>query len=61
MSDTETAAEQRTTRSNFASRMLTKELNVRMKTTQENKIKPSDAAQFATNQEAETKESVKVS
>lgn len=38
MSDTETAADQRVTRSNFANRMLTKELNVRMKTTQENKI-----------------------
>lgn len=38
MSDTETAAQLRVTRSNFASRMLTKELDTRMKTTQQNKI-----------------------
>ena len=40
MSDTETAAQQRVTRG-FASRLLTKELETRMKTTQQNKIDTS--------------------
>ncbi len=38
MSQTETTAQQSITRSNFASRMLTKELNVRKKATEESKM-----------------------
>ncbi|MBX9689304.1 MAG: hypothetical protein K2X27_21520 [Candidatus Obscuribacterales bacterium] len=52
MSDTETAQQQRVTRSNFATRMLTKELNTRKKTSQEGKISPADAAKFAVVSEA---------
>lgn len=46
MSDT--ASEQRITRNSFASRLLTKELNVRMKTTQENKINQAETTKFPT-------------
>lgn len=42
----ETASEQRVTRVNFANRMLTKELNIRMKTTQENKVQPKEEQKF---------------
>jgi hypothetical protein len=50
-------------RNSFAARMLTKELNVRMKTTtQETKISPADAAKYAnTEAVAEKKESATVS
>lgn len=64
MSDTQSASEQRITRSNFASRMLSKELDNRNKTTQSMKIiSPADAAKYANQEtEAETsKESVTVS
>lgn len=61
MSQTETASELRVTRSNFASRMLSKELDVRKKTTKEMQIKPADAAKFAvTEEKQESKESVVV-
>ena len=51
-------------RNSFAARMLTKELNVRMKTTtQETKISPADAAKYSNTEVAaeEKKESVTVS
>jgi hypothetical protein len=60
LSETEAAVVQQRTRSNFANRLLTKELNVRKKTTQEIKISPADAAKFAAPPEAEKKESATV-
>jgi hypothetical protein len=50
MSDTDTIQQPRT-RSSFASRLLTKELNLRKKTTQEMKINPADAAKYANTEE----------
>jgi hypothetical protein len=46
MSDTQTIQEPKT-RSTFASRLLTKELNLRKKTGSEMKISPADAAKYA--------------
>ncbi len=50
MSKTETTAQQSTTRTNFASRMLTKELNVRKKSTEESKLSqpPAEAGKKET-------------
>lgn len=58
MSETDTT--QQRPRSNFASRMLTKELNVRNKTSQQMKISPADAAKFANPEEAKKEESVTI-
>lgn len=55
MSETESKTTQ-VRRSNFASRMLSKELNTRKKTTQEMKISPADAAQFANTEESKKQE-----
>lgn len=60
MSEVETASDQRITRSNFANRMLTKELNALKKTTKEMQISPADAAKFASPEKKESKESVSV-
>ncbi len=60
MSESETVQQPRL-RSSFASRLLTKELNTRMKTSQESKISPADAAKFATAETAEKKETAGVS
>jgi len=60
MSDNETASELKVTRSNFASRMLSKELNTRKKSTQEMKISPADAAKYANAEQQEVKESAAV-
>jgi len=60
MSESETVQEPRL-RSSFASRLLTKELNTRMKTSQETKVSPADAAKYANAQAAEKKETAGVS
>lgn len=59
----ETQTQQPKTRSNFASRMLSKELNTRNKTSgQQLKISPADAAQYANaGAEEAQKESATVS
>lgn len=62
MSDSETVQQSVPRRSSFASRLLTKELDIRKKTTQEIKISPADAAKYAAPQQtsAETKEAAPV-
>lgn len=57
MSETENL---KTSRTNFASRLLNKELTDRTKKTtlQFSKMTPADAAKFATEEKVETKETV---
>ena len=61
MSETETT-QQPKPRSSFASRLLTKELDLRKKTSQEMKaISPAEAAKYANAETAEQKETANVS
>lgn len=55
MSDTQTI-EQPRTRNTFASRLLSKELDLRKKTTREIKISPADAAKYANSEATEVRQ-----
>lgn len=61
MSTQETDVKAQRTTSSFASRLLSKQLNERMKTSgQQQKINPADAAKYAVPEKEEAKEKVTV-
>lgn len=56
MAEADNTAQQARPRSNFASRMLNKELTTRNKTSQQMKISPADAAKYANSVEEPSKQ-----
>jgi hypothetical protein len=60
MAEADNTAQQVRPRSNFASRMLNKELTTRNKTTQQMKISPADAAKYANTAEEQSKQEATV-